>query len=185
MNKKQIVAKITSIGKRAETLRNDIQEVLIATVCHVVEHGEVSLYDKLLNATKGANRVGIHVWIKEHGGAIYKDGKFEINATWLKDARAGYKKDPKLARAEFEKRIEAEPLPLWYEDAAQAEEEPIKAVWDALTKAESLIADIAKKTKKGEGEHLDVQRYLRAAIEQYRADRAVFDTMAAAATEEV
>lgn len=176
MERKQIIAKITSIGRRQATLNQDVQEVLVATVCHVVQHGEVSLYDKLVAATKGANRVAIHTWIKEHGGAIYKDDKFVINKTWLADARGGYK-DLTIAREEFEKQLAAEPLPLWYEESAKVEDDATAKVWDALTRAESLIADIAKKTKKGEGEHLDVERYLRSAIEQYKADRAIFDTM--------
>lgn len=167
MNKKEIVVKINSIGKRAETLRDEIQVVLVATVCHVVEYGEASLYDKLIDATKGANRVGIHSWIRDHGGAILKDGKFAVNKTWLKEVRAGYKADPKMARSEFEKRLMESPLPMWYEGAAKKERAEVTKVWDALEKADKLIENIAKQTG---GSHLDLERYLREAVEKYKKE---------------
>jgi len=80
-----------------------------------------------------------------------------------------------MARPQYEEQLRS--LPAWYEEGKEADDEKVKAEFDALNKVETLLATIAKKTNKGEGKNLDLERYLRAAIEQYKADRAVFETM--------
>ena len=174
LDKKQIVARIASHGKTAKKLREEIQITLCEIAGHVVQHGEVSLYQALLNSVQGANRVGIHTWIREHGGALVKDGKLIKNDAWLKEHRNGAKtpEECKAARMVFEEYHAAKPLPLWYEEAQPQEDADVAKVWDALEKAEEFILNIAKKAKssKVEAKHTDLERYLREAMEKYKAE---------------
>ena len=89
LNKKQIVARIASHSKSAKKLREEIQVTLCEIAGHVVQHGEVSLYQALLNSVQGVNRVGIHAWIAENGGARVKDeGILEKFGVSLEDAQS-------------------------------------------------------------------------------------------------
>ena len=174
LDKKQIVARIASHGKTAKKLREEIQVTLCEIAGHVVQHGEVSLYQALLNAVQGANRVGIHKWIAESGGARFANEKWEINKDWLKEHRNGAKTpdDCKAARVAFEEYHAEHPLPLWYEEAQPQEDADVAKVWDAYEKAEEFILNIAKKAKssKVEVKHTDLERYLREAMEKYKAE---------------
>lgn len=174
LDKKQIVARIASHGKTAKKLREEIQITLCEIAGHVVQHGEVSLYQALLNAVKGTNRVGIHKWIAENGGARFANEKWEINKDWLKEHRNGAKtpEDCKAARVAFEEYHADLPLPLWYEAAQPQEDADVAKVWDAFEKAEEFIRNIAKKAKssKVEAKHTDLERYLREAMEKYKVE---------------
>lgn len=176
LDKKQIVARIASHGKTAKKLREEIQVTLCEIAGHVVQHGEVSLYQALLNAVQGTNRVGIHKWIAENGGARFANEKWEINKDWLKEHRNGAKtpEDCKAARVAFEEyhAEQQHPLPLWYEEAQPQEDADVAKVWDAFEKAEEFILNIAKKAKssKVEAKHTDLERYLREAMEKYKAE---------------
>ncbi len=174
LDKKQIVARIASHGTTAKKLREEIQVTLCEIAGHVVQHGEVSLYQALLNAVQGANRVGIHNGIREYGGARFANAKWEINKDWLKEHRNGAKtpEECKAARMVFEEYHAAKPLPLWYEEAQPQEDADVAKVWDALEKAEEFVINIAKKAKssKVEAKHTDLERYLREAMEKYKAE---------------
>ena len=174
LDKKQIVARIASHGKTAKKLREEIQVTLCEIAGHVVQHGEVSLYQALLNAVQGANRVGIHKWIAENGGARFANEKWEINKDWLKEHRNGAKTpdDCKAARVAFEEYHAEHPLPFWYEEAQPQEDADVAKVWDAFEKAEEFIRNIAKKanSSKVEAKHTDLERYLREALEKYKAE---------------
>lgn len=189
LNRKQIAHRIASVKGRQETLNRDIQEILVETAGHVIEYGECSLYDKLLNATKGANREAIHSWIKDYGGARFHEGKFVVNATWLKEQRylhdvpkaAKSAEECRTAREQFEAKLSESPLPLWYEEYQADEDNAVAKLWDAQVKVEELIAMIGKKSKsdKVQAQHCDIERYLRVAVEQYKEDRKLLETMAA------
>ena len=174
LDKKQIVARIASHGKTAKKLREEVQVTLCEIAGHVVQHGEVSLYQALLNAVQGANRVGVHKWIAENGGARFANEKWGINKDWLKEHRNGAKtpEDCKAARVGFEEYHAEHPLPLWYEEAQPQEDADVAKVWDAFEKAEEFILNIAKKAKssKVEAKHTDLERYLREAMEKYKAE---------------
>lgn len=176
LDKKQIVARIASHGKTAKKLREEIQVTLCEIAGHVVQHGEVSLYQALLNAVQGTNRVGIHKWVAENGGARFANEKWEINKDWLKEHRNGAKtpEDCKAARVAFEEyhAEQQHPLPLWYEEAQPQEDADVAKVWDAFEKAEEFILNIAKKAKsdKVQAKHTDLERYLREAMEKYKAE---------------
>lgn len=174
LDKKQIVARIAGHGKTAKKLREEIQVTLCEIAGHVVQHGEVSLYQALLNAVQGANRVGIHNWIREYGGARVKDEKLVVCGEWLKEHRNGAKtpEERLAARVAFEEYHAEHPLPLWYEEAQPQEDADVAKVWDAFEKAEEFILNIAKKAKssKVEAKHTDLERYLREAMEKYKAE---------------
>ena len=174
LDKKQIVARIAGHGKTAKKLREEIQVTLCEIAGHVVQHGEVSLYQALLNAVQGANRVGIHNWIREYGGARVKDEKLVVCGEWLKEHRNGAKTPEEClaARVAFEEYHAEHPLPLWYEEAQPQEDADVAKVWDAFEKAEEFILNIAKKAKssKVEAKHTDLERYLREAMEKYKAE---------------
>lgn len=175
LDKKQILASIASIGKTATKLRTDVQAVLCSINEHVLEFGEVSLYAKLLDATKGANRVAIHRWIAENGGAVMRNEKLVLNNEWLKEHRNGAKTPAECleARATYHDYVEANPLPLWYEEYQKDEDADVTKVWDAVEKAEALITACAKKAKNGgaDAAHTDLERYLREALEKYKAEQ--------------
>jgi len=62
--KKQIVATIKSLAGRAKTWRSDVQEVLVDIAGHVLEHGDVTVAQTLLDSIgNGANRPAIARWL--------------------------------------------------------------------------------------------------------------------------
>jgi len=174
--KKQIVATIKSLAGRAKTWRSDVQEVLVDIAGHVLEHGDVTVAQTLLDSIgNGANRPAIARWLGTNAFCHMVDGKLACAKVKRKDCASGFGGDFAMARPQYEEQLRS--LPAWYEEGKEADDEKVKAEFDALNKVETLLATIAKKTNKGEGKNLDLERYLRAAIEQYKADRAVFETM--------
>lgn len=89
-NNKRITKQIKSIAGRNKTLRNMIQSTLCEIAAHAYQHGDVTLYNKLLDAVRGQDRKALIDWIEEYGFArIRPDGTFGSVSKSTKDA-AGY-----------------------------------------------------------------------------------------------
>ena len=93
---KRIAKQIKSIAGRNKTLRNMIQSTLCEIAAHAYEHGDVTLYNNLLDAIRGQDRKAIIDWIEEYGFArIRPDGTFgkakaAVDAAGYADAQAVY-----------------------------------------------------------------------------------------------
>lgn len=84
---KQISANIATISRASQKIRDMVQETLIQCAGHAYQHGDVTLYTKLIAVTSGANQEAIARWIKEYGFAVLqKDGTFKLNKAAQKDA---------------------------------------------------------------------------------------------------
>lgn len=74
LTKEQIGVKITEISGAKQSLRADIQSVLISIAGHVYDHRDVTMYNNLYNATRGMDRTAIARWIKTYGfGSLQAD----------------------------------------------------------------------------------------------------------------
>jgi hypothetical protein len=177
---KQITLAIKSINGRSKTLREDIQSVLIDIAGHMVAHSEVSLATKLLNDVgNGANKVAIAVWLRDYTAYVGGD-KPHVSKAFMKDVTSEFFTDENGCNMEAAEAHIAglrEEAPNWWEDGG-AQEDKVAKVFDALLSTETLINNIAKKTAKGEGTHLDLDRYLKEAVAKYKEDRAMFEEMA-------
>jgi len=93
---KRIAKQIKSIAGRNKTLRNMIQSTLCEIAAHAYQHGDVTLYNNLLDAIRGQDRKAIIDWIEEYGFArIRPDGTFgkakaAVDAADYADAQAVY-----------------------------------------------------------------------------------------------
>ena len=55
LNKVETLKVIASIGKRSKTMRADIQNAAISSMCHAMDHGDLTLASKLVNAVSASN----------------------------------------------------------------------------------------------------------------------------------
>lgn len=69
---KRISGQIKAIGNRNKTLRNMIQSTLNEIAAHAYQHGDVTLFDRLLDAVKGQDRTALIEWIEEYGFATMR-----------------------------------------------------------------------------------------------------------------
>lgn len=84
---KQINAKIAGVKKSTESLRSNIQTILINVAGQAFQHNDVDGYNRLVAATRGMNRKLIMKWASEFGFAQFdKDGKAKLNKTAKKNA---------------------------------------------------------------------------------------------------
>lgn len=167
----QITSAIKSVFSTFNKQADKIQGLLIEVAGHMVANKEPSLGLKVLNEVKGTkHEVAIAHWLAENTVFTMREGKPAINLTRhveLTKGRVTNEHGQHIEAAE-DHMLALKGLPRWdYEPEA---EEKVKAAFDALEKVEALLLTIAKKTKKGEGSHLDLDRYLRNAIEQYKAE---------------
>jgi len=72
---KRIAKQIKSIAGRNKTLRNMIQSTLCEIAAHAYQHGDVTLYDRLLDAVRGQDRKALIDWIEEYGFARMRSDK--------------------------------------------------------------------------------------------------------------
>lgn len=176
---KQISASIKATFDGFTKKADEIQALLVEVAGHMVANKEPSLGKKILNSAGNTKHgVAIAHWLAEFTVYSQKDGEPRINETRWKEitnGRCTNEHGQNVEAAEDHMRFLREDAPNWY-DEPQAEEKKA-AIFDALVTVENLLAKIATKVKKGEGEHLDLERYLRNALEQYKADRAIFETM--------
>ena len=84
---KRITGQIKAIGNRNITLRKMIQSTLNEIAAHAYQHGDVTLFDRLLDAVKGQDRKALIDWIEEYGFATMRSdkGTFGSNKTAVKE----------------------------------------------------------------------------------------------------
>lgn len=125
----QLNTKIAGIRRSTAALRANIQEVLCSAAGHAYEHGDVTSFTKLFDATSGVNRKLIAKWVRDNGFAtLQKDGTFKLNKTARNEA--DFKDGDDVAMYLFTQ------VPHWYaqeESAAQVVKE-----LDALARIQSL-----------------------------------------------
>ena len=83
---KRVKKQIGSIKTRNATLRKMIQSTLNEIAAHAYQHGDVTLFDQLLDAVRGQDRTALIEWIEEYGFAQMrtsgpKSGTFGKNKT--------------------------------------------------------------------------------------------------------
>ena len=83
---KRVKKQIGSIKTRNATLRKMIQSTLNEIAAHAYQHGDVTLFDQLLDAVRGQDRTALIEWIEEYGFATMrtsgtKSGTFGKNKT--------------------------------------------------------------------------------------------------------
>ena len=97
---KRVRKQIGSIKTRNATLRKMIQSTLNEIAAHAYQHGDVTLFDQLLDAVRGQDRTALIEWIEEYGFATMrksgpKSGTFgknkdAVEAADFADAQAVY-----------------------------------------------------------------------------------------------
>lgn len=146
LTKKQLTNKIDGIGKRTTTLRQDIHETLCHAAGHAYEHGDVTSFTRLFNATSGMARKDIAAWVAEFGFArLTKDGTYKLN----KKTRGEADYASGAACAEY---LLAERK--WYENEMNAEE--IVRALDVAKRMDSLASSIEKADKDDKPITMDV-----------------------------
>lgn len=69
---KRVRKQIGSIKTRNATLRKMIQSTLNEIAAHAYQHGDVTLFDQLLDAVRGQDRNALIEWIEEYGFATMR-----------------------------------------------------------------------------------------------------------------
>lgn len=197
-NAKQINAAIQSTAKRGTKWADEVQTLLVEIAGHMVCHNEPSLGKKMLAAyanTKHAETLAS--WFAAHTVYVERKGEAAINLTRFTNLTEGFvtSKDGQHVEAAEHHMAELAKLPRWDYVAPDESDDAKERIFDALATVEELIASLSKKAveqgkaadraSKGQTaskkamsyEHLDLERYLRNAVEQYKADRAVFESM--------
>lgn len=166
---KQIATAIAAIGKKSATLRAEIQTTLIDIAGHMVEHGDASLGLKLLNAVgNGANKIALAKWLSEYT-AFRMVGNTPTVSKAFRDALAKeFGTDDRVSCREKHEADLLATAPNWYDDGG-AQDRKTAEIFDGVKRAELLLSLLTKKAAKGEGTHLDFERFLRTAIDEYKA----------------
>jgi hypothetical protein len=89
-NKTDILKRIGSIGKRANALRLEVQEVATDCALHAVQHGDVTLADQLVEALgKGMRRASLRAWFEKNTPMYLPKGKdkFAFDSDRAKEMR--------------------------------------------------------------------------------------------------
>ena len=80
LTKAELTSKISGIATTTKTLREDIHIVLCHSAGHAFEHGDVTNFTRLFDATSGMARKQMAAWIKEFGFAVLqKDGTYKLD----------------------------------------------------------------------------------------------------------
>jgi hypothetical protein len=131
----QLNTKIAGIRRSTAALRANIQEVLCSAAGHAYEHGDVTTFTKLFEATSGVNRKRIAAWVRDNGFAtLQKDGTFKLNKTARNEA--DFESGDDVAMYLFTE------VPHWYVEEEKAGQ--IVKELDALQRIKSLRSQIAK-----------------------------------------
>lgn len=170
---KQITAGIAGVARSTEKNSAAIHELLIEIAGHMVAHKEPSLGEKMLNAFHGKKHgTAIAAWLAKHTVFTRKDGKPGIVESRFAEIVKGQQPNANGCHMEAAA-LHTEALRM--EDRWDNETDPVgraDALFDAVASAERLLKRIASASKAGNGEHLDLERYIRSAIEQYQHDAA-------------
>ena len=127
---KQLTPKINGIRKSTKAMRASVQEVLIHAAGNAFQSGDVTAFDKLIDATRGADQKAIMKWVREFGFAVYNTDKscYNVNKAMRKSADF----------VDGEAVVEyLETQPTWYE--MQASTKDIAKELDVTKRLQSLL----------------------------------------------
>jgi hypothetical protein len=80
LDQKSLGAKIGAVRRSTASLRVNIQEILCNAAGHAYESGDVTFFDRLLDATAGVNQKLISAWAVKYGFArLDAKGNFKLN----------------------------------------------------------------------------------------------------------
>lgn len=157
-DRKALLRAIGSVGTSVKNLRVQIQAVIPSIIFHAFEHGDVTLGDRLLDATKGADRQALTAYMETYGPFRLSNGKFKLNAAFRKD---------NTFDAEF---FEGDEAPTWWEFAK--EKKALNSIFDL----EQQVQGILKRLEKAQSEdgkavlNAGLAEYLRSAVAKYHGD---------------
>mgnify|MGYP000011518295 FL=1 len=85
---KQLNPKIAGVRKSTKAMRANIQEILVHAAGNAFQSGDVTAFDKLIDATRGADQKAIMKWVREFGFAVYNTDKncYNVNKSMRKSA---------------------------------------------------------------------------------------------------
>jgi hypothetical protein len=159
LTQSEIVSRINEVKTSQAVLNEDIQELCINVIGHAMQHGDVTLGDRLLDATKGSNQKAIMTYLKTFG-------PFSL------DAEMGTFKLNKKFRNEhvFNEQALTDGVK-WYNFVPSKKQ--VMASFDLGKRLISLIKQA--KEKKAEGQDVvayEAISYLETAIAKYNSDLA-------------
>ena len=161
---KELNRKVSGIKKSATTIRDNVQVVLVNASAHAYEHGDVTVFTKLFDATTGLSKERIVKWVHDYGFArLQKDGTFRVNKKMRTESD--------FSNGEEVVKYLTENAPKWYDNEKSAEQ--ILKELDVTSRIASLTKAITKAEEKGQkinSEDADVAlRILQEKIEQIEA----------------
>ena len=139
LNAKELNQKIAGIRRSSDAIRRNIHEVLCNAAGHAYEHGDVTFFTKLIEATTGVNQKRVMAWIRDNGFATWNKEKngYTVNKSARKDA--DFEDGHAVAMYLFTE------VPAWYVDAEKPSD--IARELDAVQRIKSLRSQIAKGDK--------------------------------------
>lgn len=147
---KQISSKIGGIKRSSKSLRDNVQTVLTHTCGHVLEHGNVTLFNNLLEASVGVNKGKLIGYAKQYGFVSYDHAKgtFNLNKKARKEATEKYSDGDALISF-------LDKQPKWYEEnATVATVAGVKEIAPDLD-VTKRIENLSKAVKSAKGKVLD------------------------------
>ena len=128
---KQLVPKIAGVRTSTKAMRASIQEILVHAAGIAYQHGNVTSFTTLIDATRGADQKAIMKWIREFGFATFntEKGAYNLNKT-MQQKHADF--------VDGEAVVEyLETQPTWYE--LQAPTKDIAKELDVTKRLQSLL----------------------------------------------
>ena len=161
---KELNRKVSGIKKSATTISDNVQVVLVNASAHAYEHGDVTVFTKLFDATTGLSKERIVKWVHDYGFArLQKDGTFRVNKKMRTESD--------FSNGEEVVKYLTENAPKWYDNEKSAEQ--ILKELDVTSRIASLTKAIANAEEKGQkikSDDADVAlRILKDKIEQIAA----------------
>lgn len=141
LNAKQLNQKIAGVRKSAKAVRENIQVVLVNATAHAYEHGDVTFFTKLFDATIGVDRKAITKWAHEYAPVRLTEKGFRLN----KAKRAAM--DFATGEEVVEYLSDSENCPNWWEAVDSAEQ--VARALDVSSRLESLAKSIDKAVAEG------------------------------------
>jgi hypothetical protein len=161
---KQLNRKVAGIRKSTSTIRDNVQVVLCNASGHAFEHGDVTVFTKLYEASTGLNKKKIVKWVHDNGFArLQADGTFKVNRAMRKSAD--------FDNGEQVVKYLTNEVDKWYTKDETAEQ--ILKELDVVARIQSLVKQIDTAVEKGQvikSEDADIAlRVLNAKIESIAA----------------
>ncbi len=138
---KQLNQKVSGIRKSTSTIRDNVQLVLCNASGHAFEHGDVTVFTKLYDASTGLNKKKIVKWVHDNGFArLQADGSFKVNKAMRKSAD--------FDNGEQVVKYLTEEVGKWYAKDETAEQ--ILKELDVVARIQALTKAIDKAIEKGQ-----------------------------------